>query len=253
LNEAPHSTGNLQGALADGPPQQLLRDRLALDVEVHRLLVILGHLLHQVLPGNLGPPGQVLGDLVGLGHPVLVAGEGQRLHRHQVDHARERVLAAHRQLHRHRVGRQPLAHHRHRLVEVGAHPVHLVDEGDARDVVAVGLAPHRLALRLDPAHRAEQRHRAVQDSQRTLDLDREVDMARGVDDVDPVVAPGAGGGGRGDGDAALLFLLHPVHGGGAVVDLSDAVRLAGVEQYPLGGGGLPGIDVGHDADVPGLV
>ena len=43
----------------------------------------------------------------------------------------------------------------------------------------------------------------------------------GVDDVDAVALPEAGGGGGGDGDAALLLLRHPVHGGGAVMGLTD--------------------------------
>ena len=34
------------------------------------------------------------------------------------------------------------------------------------------------------------------------------------------------------------------------VDFTDLVRLPGVEEDPLGRGRLPGIDVGHDADVP---
>jgi hypothetical protein len=52
-----------------------------------------------------------------------------------------------------------------------------------------------------------------------------------------------------DRDAALLLLLHPVHRRRAVVDLAHLVVHAGVEQDPLGGRGLPGIDVRHDADV----
>ena len=43
--------------------------------------------------------------------------------------------------------------------EIGADPVHLVDEGDARHVVAVGLAPDRLGLRLDAARRRRRRRR----------------------------------------------------------------------------------------------
>ena len=70
-----------------------------------------------------------------------------------------------------------------------------------------------------------------------------------MDDVDAAVLPEAGGGGGGDGDAALLFLLHPVHGGFAVVGLADLVRHAGVEKDTLGGGGLAGVDMGHDADI----
>ena len=57
--------------------------------------------------------------------------------------------------------------------------------------------------------------------------------------------------GGGDGDAALLLLLHPVHGRGALVDLADLVRDAGVVQDALGGRGLPRIDVRHDPDVSG--
>ena len=74
-------------------------------------------------------------------------------------------------------------------VEVGADAVHLVDEADARHVVLVGLAPHRLGLRLDAGDRVEHRDRAVEDAQRALDLDGEVDVAGRVDDVDLAVAP----------------------------------------------------------------
>jgi hypothetical protein len=35
------------------------------------------------------------------------------------------------------------------------------------------------------------------------------------------------------------------------VDFTNLVRNPGVEEDPLGGGRLPGIDVRHDADVPG--
>jgi hypothetical protein len=37
------------------------------------------------------------------------------------------------------------------------------------------------------------------------------------------------------------------------MDFADLVRNPGVEEDPLGRGRLPGIDVGHDADVPGTV
>jgi hypothetical protein len=34
------------------------------------------------------------------------------------------------------------------------------------------------------------------------------------------------------------------------MDLPDTVRPPGIEQDALRGGGLAGIDVGHDADIP---
>ena len=116
-------------------------------------------------------------------------------------------------------------------------------------MVAVGLTPDRLGLRLDARHRAEHRDRAVEHAQRALDLGGEVDVPRRVDDVDPVVAPEAGRRGGGDRDAALLLLHHPVHGRGAVVDLADLVVDPRVEEDPLGSRRLTGIDVRHDADI----
>jgi hypothetical protein len=53
-----------------------------------------------------------------------------------------------------------------------------------------------------------------------------------------VVVPLACGGSGCDGDATLLLLHHPVHGGSALVHLADLVRLTGVVQDALAGGGL---------------
>ena len=74
-------------------------------------------------------------------------------------------------------------------------------------------------------------------------------MPRGVDDVDLVVPPVAGGGRRGDGDPALLLLLHPVHGCFAVVHLADPVGFSRVEKDPLGRRGFARVDVRDDPDV----
>jgi hypothetical protein len=147
---------------------------------------------------------------------------------------------------------QPADDHLDAPVELGAGAVQLVDEADPRHVVAVGLAPDRLGLRLDTRDTVEDRDRAVQHPQGALDLDGEVDVARGVDDVDGVVVPLAGGRRGRDGDAALLLLLHPVHRGGALVDLTDLVVDAGVEEDPLGRRGLARVDVRHDPDVADL-
>ena len=78
-------------------------------------------------------------------------------------------------------------------------------------------------------------------------------MPGGVDDVDTGILPEAGCSRGGNGDTSLLFLLHPVHGRGALVGFADLMGLSGVEQNALRGGRLAGIDVRHDADVPGTL
>ena len=165
----------------------------------------------------------------------------------------EVALGPDRQLDRHGVRAEPVDHRLDAALEVRADAVHLVDVGDARDVVLVRLAPDRLRLRLYAGHGVEQRDCTIEHAQRALDLDGEVDVARRVDDVDPMVGPLAGGRGRRDRDAALLLLLHPVHRRGALVDLAHLVGAAGVVEDALGRRRLARIDVGHDPDVPGLL
>jgi hypothetical protein len=62
-------------------------------------------------------------------------------------------------------------------------------------------------------------------------------VSRGVDDVDTVrlellthTTPETGGRSGGDGDTTLLFLLHPVHGGGAIMNFTDLVINTGVKR-----------------------
>src|SRR4029450_13429884 len=64
-----------------------------------------------------------------------------------------------------------------------------------------------------------------------------------------VALPEASGGSRLNGDAALSFLLHAVHGGGTVVHFADLVDLAGELEDTLGGRRLTGVHVGENADV----
>jgi hypothetical protein len=72
---------------------------------------------------------------------------------------------ADRPLHDQRGDAEPVPQRRDRPVQVGAGPVHLVDERDPRHAVPVGLPPDRLALRLDAGHRVEDGDRAVEHPQ----------------------------------------------------------------------------------------
>ena len=171
------------------------------------------------------------------------------LHADQVDDPLEARLDAERKLEHQRLGAEAVLDHLHGEEEVGADLVHLVDEDHARHAVFIGLAPYRLGLRLDALVGVEQRYRAVEHAQGPLHLDGEIHVARRVDDVDALVLPESGGRGRRDGDAALLLLLHPIHGGGAVVHFADLVALAGVIEDTLGSRGLAGVDMRHDPDI----
>ena len=246
-------------ALADRALDLGHGELLTAEVLLHQVLVLGGDRLEQVvavLRRLVGHVGRDL-DLVPLGAELLVAPhEGDVAD--EVDETDERLVrlgtaAADRELDDERIGLQARLHHVDGAVEVGADPVHLVDEAEARHAVLVGLAPDGLGLGLDTGDRVEHGDGAVEHTQRALDLDREVDVAGGVDDVDAVVVPDAGRRRRRDRDAALLLLDHVVHRRRAVVDLADLVALPGVVEDALRRGGLAGIDVGHDADVAGAL
>jgi hypothetical protein len=232
---------------------------LALEVQGHDLVVDVGAGLDQLVVPLLGDLLEGLGDVdpVELLALRLVVEDG-RLHLDEIDDALVLIFLAQGPLDGHGVGAQAFLHAVYTHEEVGAHLVHLVHERDAGDLVLVGLAPDRLALRLHAVAAVEHRHRAVEHAQRPLDLDGEVDVAGGVDDVDAVAdagvraldgAPETVRRGRRDRDPALLLLDHVIHGRRALVDLADLVVDARVVEDPLGGRGLPRIDVRHDADV----
>ena len=134
-------------------------------------------------------------------------------------------------------------------LEVGTRAVHLVDERDTRNIVAIGLTPDGLGLGLHTRDSTEYRHRAIKDAKAPLHFGGEVYVAGRINDVDTMSVPLTRRGGRGDGNTALPLLLHEVHGSGTVVDFAHAVRAAGVVQDTFSDGGLAGIDMGHDSDV----
>src|SRR6185437_4378880 len=250
---AAHHREELHGddRAAEGGAQLVGGEGLAVHVLLEQGVVALDDLLDHLLAVVVGDLGHLGGDgsgVVGGAQGFIAVGDG--LHGHQVHDAAEAVFVADGDLDGDGGGVEAGADGAEGVGEVGAGAVHLVDEADAGDAVLVGLAPDGLGLGLDAVDAIEEGDGAVEDAEGALDLGGEVHVAGGIDDVDADVVPEAGGGGAGDGDAALLLLLHPVHDGGAFVHLAQAVGLAGVIEDALGGGGLAGINVGHDADVP---
>jgi hypothetical protein len=61
--------------------------------------------------------------------------------------------------------------------------------------------------------------------------------------------PEACGRRRCNGDTTFLFLLHPVHGGRAVMNFANLVIDAGIKQNTLGGSGLSGVDMRRNSDI----
>ncbi|CNV38281.1 Uncharacterised protein [Mycobacterium tuberculosis] len=237
--------------LADRALDLVDGELLTAQVLLQQVLVGLGDHLEQlgpVLLSLLGQVGRYFHGVVGFAEFRLAAPH-LGVHLHQVDDAFEVGLRTDGKLNGHGVGPKPLPHRANREVEVRTDLVHLVDEADSGDIVFVGLPPHLFGLRFDTLFAVENRDRAVEHAQIALHLDGEIHMPWRVDDIQLVVFPERGRGRRGDGDAALLFLFHPVHGGCAVVHLTNLVVDTGVVQDALGGCGLAGIDVRHDAEV----
>ena len=244
----------LQRRLSDPGVKLLGGDLFTLEELHHDPLVRVRHGLHEQLPGELRVLEQLLRNLAAIKRrPERLLVPDHRLHRHQVDDPLELVLDANGKLQPDRARLEAIGDHLHAVVKVCAHAIHLVHERHARDLVAVGLTPDRLRLRLHASHRVKDRDGAVEHAQRTLHLHREVDVTRGVDDVDAVVLilhiPETGRRRTRDRDPTLALLLHPVHLGRAVMNLTDLVRLPRVVEDALGGRRLARIDVGHDADV----
>ena len=178
---------------------------------------------------------------------------GPELHAHQIDDTGEAAALTRGDGANGRHNAEFRLHLLDAAVEVGAHAIELVDEGDARHVVLVGLVPDGLALHLNAAHGAEDADSAVEHAQAALDLGREVDVARRVDKRDARVAPLQGDGRAVDGDALGLFERVEVGGGVAFIDIAGLVLGAAEVQDALRGGGLAGVHVRDDANVTNSV
>jgi hypothetical protein len=81
-------------------------------------------------------------------------------------------------------------------------------------------------------------------------------MARCVDDVDAMFfaviildRPETGRRRRGNGNAALLLLLHPIHRRRAIMHFADFIGFACVKQNAFGGRGFTGVNMRHNTNV----
>ena len=243
--------------LAGRPNHQILGDAL-LEDGLHQVVAEHGDRVQQLCARRLGVDEHGLGDLLRDHLLPLATLEVEGLHLDEIHYALKVSLEADGELEHHRVVAELLAQLPGHAPGIGARAVQLVDEGDTRNAVAPHLTIHGQGLRLDTRHAAQNQDRTVEHTQCAFDLDGEVDVAGRVDDIDVRTAPGAVGGSRRDGDAALALELHGVHGGANFVlaaHLVNGADLSGVVEDALGERRLPGVDMGTDADVsdPGQI
>src|SRR6266849_6877781 len=231
--------------------QFIRRNGLAFQKLVQNFVIVLGDGFDKLRMERLSLFLQFRGNIGGLilrANRLVLPNDG--FHGDQIHHSSKLVFLSNGDLNRDWLGVEALAEGIDGMLEISTHLVDLVNETNSRNAVLVRLPPYFFRLRLHSVHRVKYSNGAVEHAQRSFHLGRKVNVAGRIDNVDADVAPSTGRRRRRNRYAPLLLLLHPVHDGRAFMHLADTVRLSRIKQDALRRRGLPGIDVGHDADVP---
>ena len=130
--------------------------------------------------------------------------------------------------------------------------VHLVDEGDDRNVAQAADLEQLAGARFDAFRRVDHHHRGIDGGQRPVGVLGKVLMPRRVEQVEDAVAIFEGHDRGDDRDATLALDAHPVGAGLAAVGLGahfagELDRAAEQEQL-LGQRGLAGVGVRDDSE-----
>ena len=241
------------GALEHRLPQGLqhlgLADGAFLEVLGEQVIIGLGGGLGELLAVRLGRLHRLTGDVRLL---ELAVDREQRLHRDQVDHAREAGLAADRHLEGGEAALQPLLEGFQRAEKIGPLAVEPVDDDDPRQRVLVGELPDLLGLDLRPRHRVDHHDGGADDAKPRASVGDEIAVPRRVDQVEAVALVVAEGHRGVQRDLALDLVGIEVGGRRAVVDPADAGRGAGREQDGFDEGCLADSAVADEADVADL-
>ena len=174
------------------------------------------------------------------------------LHANQVNKTDEVTFSADWKLKNKWVRAKAILDHANTHKEVSASAVQLIYKTNTGNAVLICLTPNGFGLWLYTGYAIEYCNCAIKYAKGTLNFNCEVHVAWGVNDVDRVIFPSTCGGSRGDCDATLLLLFHPVHGCCTFVHFTDLVIDSGVKQDALGRRGFARVDVRHDPDVAGL-
>ena len=164
------------------------------------------------------------------------------------------AAAADRPGHRRGVERQRLFDLVQEIEGVAALAVHLVDEGDDRDVAQPADLEQLSGARLDALGGVDHHDRGVDRGQRPVGVLGKVLVARRVQKVEHEAFELEGHHRGHDRDAALALDLHPVGTGIAAfalgLDLAGQIDGAAEQQQLFGQRGLAGVGMGNDGKGP---
>ena len=199
--------------------QQRLDGRARRAVDRHRRLV------------GIEPAHEVAGEIVGAG---------------------KAAPAPDRPGHRRRVEGERLLDLVEEVERVAALAVHLVDEGDDRDVAQAADLEQLAGARLDALRGVDHHHGGIDRRQRAVGVLGEVLVARRVEEVEDAIAVLEGHDRGHDRDAALALDAHPVGAGLDAValrlDLAGELDRAPEKQELLGQRGLAGVRMRDDGE-----
>ncbi len=173
---------------------------------------------------------------------MILAGE-------EVDDAVEVAAIAHRDLHRHHLGREVIPYVGKHALEVRVLLVHAGDEDDPGQVQPVADLPHLLGADFDPRGSRNHHHGGIGRIQPTHRLAEVVEVSGGVDHVDLGVHPLGVGQAEADGVLAFDLVGGGIGEGGAVLDRPVAPAGAGYEGKCIHQGGFSARSVAHKCHV----
>ncbi len=164
--------------------------------------------------------------------------------------AEEVAAAAHRPGHRGGVERQRLLDFVEQVERITGLTVHLVDEGDDRDVAQAADLEQLAGSRLDALGGVDHHDGRIDCGQGAIGVFRKVLVAGRIQQVEDQIVELEGHHRGHDRDAALALDLHPVGPGVAALslglDLPGQVDGAAEQQQLLRQRGLAGVGVGDD-------
>ncbi len=215
---------------AQARDELLLRERSSLEELFHQRFVGFGDHLDERFARGRRLVGHLRRD-VGLGALAAAIGkEHVRFLPDKIDDAAKRFFLADGHLNRNDGAVERRVNRLQRPLEARALAIEAIDDDQARQPGLVGRLPCFLRLYLHARHGVDDHNRRIGDPQRRARVRQEVRHARCVDEVDFGLVPlGVGEAGRERVLARDLFVVV-VGDRGAVVDFSEPVDRACVEQ-----------------------